>query len=58
VMGIFDTPAGCVERLAQLQREFKMGRVICWFNPGGQVSNANVMRSMELFASKVMPRLS
>jgi natural product biosynthesis luciferase-like monooxygenase protein len=57
VMGIFDTPEGCVERLAQLQQEFKMGRVICWFNPGGQVSNANVMRSMELFASKVMPRL-
>jgi hypothetical protein len=29
-----------------------MGRVICWFNPGGQVPHQQVMRSMEMFAAK------
>jgi len=32
-----------------------MGRLICWFNQGGLVPHAQVMRSMELFAAKVMP---
>ena len=58
VMGIFDTPERCVERLAQLQQEFNMGRVICWFNPGGLVAHERVMRSMELFAAEVMPRFA
>jgi len=57
VMGIFETPERCVERLSQLRQEFKMGRVICWFNPGGMVANEDVMRSMELFAAKVMPHI-
>jgi natural product biosynthesis luciferase-like monooxygenase protein len=58
VMGIFDTPDRCAERLAQLRQEFKMGRVICWFNPGGMVAHDHVLRSMDLFASKVMPQLA
>jgi alkanesulfonate monooxygenase SsuD/methylene tetrahydromethanopterin reductase-like flavin-dependent oxidoreductase (luciferase family) len=52
---IWDTPERCVERLTHLQEEFKIGRIICWFNPGGQVPHLQVMRSMELFAGKVMP---
>jgi alkanesulfonate monooxygenase SsuD/methylene tetrahydromethanopterin reductase-like flavin-dependent oxidoreductase (luciferase family) len=55
VMAIFETPEACVERLKQYQQEFGMGRVICWFNPGGMVAHEHVMRSMELFAKKVMP---
>ena len=55
VMAVFDTPDACVERLKGFQQEFGMGRVICWFNPGGMVPHAQVMRSMELFATKVMP---
>jgi alkanesulfonate monooxygenase SsuD/methylene tetrahydromethanopterin reductase-like flavin-dependent oxidoreductase (luciferase family) len=54
-MAIWDTPERCVERLAQLQEEFKMGRLICWFNPGGQIPHVQVMSSMELFAGRVMP---
>ncbi len=54
-MAIFDTPERCVERLSRLHEEFKMGRTICWFNPGGRVPHVRVMRSMELFAAKVMP---
>lgn len=55
VMAIFETPDACVERLKQYQQEFGMGRMICWFNPGGMVAHEHVMRSMELFAKKVMP---
>jgi natural product biosynthesis luciferase-like monooxygenase protein len=55
-MGIFDTPDACLERLRQLQQEFNTDRVICWFNPGGMVPHERVMRSMELFATEVMPR--
>jgi len=54
-MAVFDTPDGCVQRLQQFAQEFAMGRVICWFNPGGMVPHAQVMQSMELFAAKVMP---
>jgi alkanesulfonate monooxygenase SsuD/methylene tetrahydromethanopterin reductase-like flavin-dependent oxidoreductase (luciferase family) len=55
LMAVFDTPEACVERLQGFQQDFKMGRVICWFNPGGQVPHQHVMRSMEMFAAKVMP---
>ena len=55
VMGIFETPQACVERLQALREEFGMGRMICWFNPGGTVPHSQVLRSMELFAAKVMP---
>lgn len=54
-MGVYDTPARCVEGLEQLAQEVQVGRVIGWFNFGGLVSHARVMRSMELFASRVMP---
>jgi alkanesulfonate monooxygenase SsuD/methylene tetrahydromethanopterin reductase-like flavin-dependent oxidoreductase (luciferase family) len=54
-MAIFETPEACAERLHRFQERFNMGRVICWFNPGGQVPQIRVMRSMELFAAKVMP---
>ena len=58
VMAIFETPDACVERLKQLEEEFHMGRFVCWFNPGGMVPHAQVMRSMELFAAKVMPHFA
>jgi alkanesulfonate monooxygenase SsuD/methylene tetrahydromethanopterin reductase-like flavin-dependent oxidoreductase (luciferase family) len=55
VMAVFDRPEACTERLQQLREEFNMGRLICWFNPGGLVPHVKVMHSMELFAAKVMP---
>jgi alkanesulfonate monooxygenase SsuD/methylene tetrahydromethanopterin reductase-like flavin-dependent oxidoreductase (luciferase family) len=57
-MAIFDRPEACVERLQGYREDFKMGRVICWFNPGGQVPHQQVMRSMELFAAKVVPHFA
>ncbi len=58
VTGIFDTPAACVERLLRVREEFAPGRVICWFNFGGLVPHDRVLRSMELFAERVMPHFS
>jgi alkanesulfonate monooxygenase SsuD/methylene tetrahydromethanopterin reductase-like flavin-dependent oxidoreductase (luciferase family) len=58
VMALFDTPEVCVERLKSLQQDLGMGRTICWFNPGGMVPHDRVMRSMELFAAKVMPHFA
>lgn len=54
-MATFATPEACIERLRWVQQEFNPGRVICWFNPGGLVPHTHVLRSMELFAAKVMP---
>ncbi len=56
-MAIFDTPEACLERLRSVCHEFDIGRVICWFNIGGMTPHTQVMRSMELFAAKVMPHL-
>ena len=58
VMAIYDTPAACVERLKGLEEEFGMGRMLCWFNTGGLIAHEHVKRSMELFATKVMPHFS
>lgn len=58
VMGIFTTPDACVDRLTQLREEFGMGRFLCWFNMGGQVPHEQVLRSMKLFADKVMPHVA
>jgi hypothetical protein len=58
VMGVFDTPDACAERLQRFREEFNMGRLICWFNQGGLVPHAQVMRSMELWAAKVMPHFA
>jgi alkanesulfonate monooxygenase SsuD/methylene tetrahydromethanopterin reductase-like flavin-dependent oxidoreductase (luciferase family) len=58
LMAVFDTPEASVERLQQFREEFNMGRLICWFNPGGLVPHEKVMRSMELFAARVMPHLA
>jgi alkanesulfonate monooxygenase SsuD/methylene tetrahydromethanopterin reductase-like flavin-dependent oxidoreductase (luciferase family) len=57
VSAIFDTPEACVERLQQVQEEFNPGRVICWFNFGGLVAHERVLRSMELFSARVLPRV-
>jgi natural product biosynthesis luciferase-like monooxygenase protein len=57
VTGIFDTPDACVERLRRVREELGVGRVICWFNFGGLVPHERVLRSMELFSSRVLPNV-
>ena len=57
-MGIFDTPDRCLERITQIDREFRPGRMICWFNFFGAIPHERVLNSMELFSAKVLPDLS
>ena len=57
-MALFETPEACVERLRALAEEFGMGRMICWFNPGGTLPHERVIRSMRLFADRVLPHLA
>jgi alkanesulfonate monooxygenase SsuD/methylene tetrahydromethanopterin reductase-like flavin-dependent oxidoreductase (luciferase family) len=54
-VGVFDTPTACVERLQRLREELGVGRIICWFNFGGLIPHDRVVRSMELFSSRVLP---
>lgn len=54
-MGVFGEPAHCVERIKALQDEFQMDEFIAYFNQGGLVEPATVRRSMELFATAVIP---
>jgi hypothetical protein len=56
-MGIFDTPDRCVERIAQIDREFGPGRMICWFNFFGVIPHQRVLDSMDLFSTKVLPHV-
>src|SRR5262245_275721 len=51
---LFDDPAGCVEKVAQL-RDAGVERLLLWMGVGG-VDHALVVRSMRLFAEQVLPR--
>ncbi len=54
-MGVFGDSAHCIERIKALQAEFQMDEFIGYFNQGGLVEPATVRRSMELFATEVIP---
>jgi alkanesulfonate monooxygenase SsuD/methylene tetrahydromethanopterin reductase-like flavin-dependent oxidoreductase (luciferase family) len=51
---LFDEPAGCADKVARL-REAGVERLLLWMGPGG-VRHDLLVRSMRLFAEKVMPR--
>lgn len=51
---LFDEPAGCVEKIAAL-RDAGVERLLLWMGPGG-LSHELLVRSMRLFAERVMPR--
>ena len=54
-IAFYGDPAQCTEKIGALQQEFQMAEFICWFNVGGLIASADVMDSMRLFASEVMP---
>jgi alkanesulfonate monooxygenase SsuD/methylene tetrahydromethanopterin reductase-like flavin-dependent oxidoreductase (luciferase family) len=56
-MGAIGSPQTCRSRLQQIRSEFNPGRIICWFDFGGLVSHAQVVRSMQDFADSVMPHV-
>jgi alkanesulfonate monooxygenase SsuD/methylene tetrahydromethanopterin reductase-like flavin-dependent oxidoreductase (luciferase family) len=51
---LYDDPDGCVEKIARL-RDAGVCRLILWMGPGG-VPHDLLVRSMRLFAERVMPR--
>ena len=55
---IYDEPAACVERLLWLREQLpSMDMCILEFNRRGRIPSERVMRSMRLFAEKVIPEL-
>jgi alkanesulfonate monooxygenase SsuD/methylene tetrahydromethanopterin reductase-like flavin-dependent oxidoreductase (luciferase family) len=54
---IFGTPDECLATLSEL-RAMGIPEVICNMNFAGVLDQRQVLRSMELFASQVMPRLA
>jgi hypothetical protein len=53
--GIFGNPDYCIERINSLRQEFPMEEFIAYFNQGGLIDHSTVRRSMELFATQVIP---
>jgi len=51
---LFDDPDGCVEKIARL-RDAGVRRLLLWMGPGG-VAHDLLVRSMQLFAERVIPR--
>jgi len=52
---IFGIPQECLERLIELRDTLNPGRMIAWFDFRGAILQEQVMRSMELLSSKVLP---
>jgi alkanesulfonate monooxygenase SsuD/methylene tetrahydromethanopterin reductase-like flavin-dependent oxidoreductase (luciferase family) len=55
---VFGTPDAVVDKLLALRESMGFSTVSAWMNPGGQIPNARVLKSMRLFAERVAPRLS
>ena len=53
--GAVGDPDHCVARLRQFQQMYDAHEFMCWFNIGGMVPQADVEKSMRLFAQQVMP---
>jgi alkanesulfonate monooxygenase SsuD/methylene tetrahydromethanopterin reductase-like flavin-dependent oxidoreductase (luciferase family) len=56
-LAVYGSPQQCISKVTDLFKEFNMGHVLCWFNPGGMVPQRQVLNSMERFAKEVMPAL-
>ena len=54
-MAVFGSSEDCIERIRELHDRLKMNELICWFNPGGLVSHADVQAAMSRFAEEVIP---
>ena len=50
------TPDQVFEKLDKFKEMYGPQEFMCWFNIGGMLTNAEVERSMRIFAKEVMPR--
>jgi alkanesulfonate monooxygenase SsuD/methylene tetrahydromethanopterin reductase-like flavin-dependent oxidoreductase (luciferase family) len=53
---IFGEPSYCLERLQQIREALGVQQIMAWMNIGG-MPHEKVMRSMQLFAERVLPAL-
>ena len=56
-LAVYGTPEHVTERLLQLHETLGYTSLSVWMNSGGQMPHERVMRSMRLFADRVMPGL-
>jgi alkanesulfonate monooxygenase SsuD/methylene tetrahydromethanopterin reductase-like flavin-dependent oxidoreductase (luciferase family) len=53
------SPAEIVDRIHQLwEKESRLDKYILWMNRGGAIAQPELLRSMELFATEVMPHVA
>ena len=57
-LAVYGTPDTVADRLIELRETLGYSTLVLWMNSGGRVPHARVMRSMRLFAERVMPRLA
>jgi alkanesulfonate monooxygenase SsuD/methylene tetrahydromethanopterin reductase-like flavin-dependent oxidoreductase (luciferase family) len=55
---VYGTPDAVTDRLIELREALGYSSLSVWMNPGGQIAHERVMRSMRLFAERVMPRIA
>jgi alkanesulfonate monooxygenase SsuD/methylene tetrahydromethanopterin reductase-like flavin-dependent oxidoreductase (luciferase family) len=54
---VVGSPEEVVDRLFALREEMGFSTISTWMNPGGLIPNERVLKSMQLFAERVAPRL-
>jgi len=57
-LAVYGTPEVVAERLIELREALGYSSLSVWMNSGGQMAHERVMRSMRLFAERVIPRLA
>jgi alkanesulfonate monooxygenase SsuD/methylene tetrahydromethanopterin reductase-like flavin-dependent oxidoreductase (luciferase family) len=56
-LAVYGTPEAVADRLRELRQALGYSTLSVWMNSGAQVPHERVMRSIRLFAERVMPRL-
>ena len=57
-LAVYGTPEAVADRLIELRETLGYSTLVLWMNSGGRVPHERVMRSMRLFADRVLPRLT
>jgi len=52
---IYGTPQEVIAKIRWLQAETGCNNLLCWLNAGSRLTQEQVLRSMRLFATEVMP---
>ena len=54
-MALYGRPDQCIAKIRNAHQQCGMSQIICWFNPGGLIPQAQVLESMRRFAEEVVP---